>query len=120
MIDYNNRNDRARRNSYTNSSHIHKKKNKAKSFGSQEIKLDDIVFAPEGYEAPFFTLYFISIPYIVGAIFLFLFVAQADFDSFMMLNMTSFFIVWAIGYEIVGTIALLWIFILFLMYDDTN
>jgi hypothetical protein len=94
-----------------------RKKRRPKSFGSQEVDVKEIVWAPEGYEGFFVFLYFISVPYIVGAIFLFFVVAGADYDSFMKLNTAAFFIVWAIGYEIVASIALLIIFWMFLRFD---
>ena len=91
-----------------------------KSFGSQKVEVNDFVWAPVGYEGLFLFIYFISVPYLVGAIFLFLAVAGADVESFLKLNTSAFFIVWAIGYEIVATISLIWIFVLFLKYDDDN
>lgn len=91
---------------------------KKTSFTSKKIKLENIVLAPEGYEGIFFSIYFLIIPYLVGAIFLFLFIAGADFSSFMLLNMSSLFIVWAIGYEIVAVISLLIIFTMYLRHDD--
>jgi len=95
-----------------------KKKKRNRSFTSKEVDVKDIVWAPEGYEGAFVFLYIITIPYIAGAIFLFFAVAQADYDSFMKLNTSAFFIVWAIGYEIVATISLIWIFLLFLKHED--
>lgn len=95
-----------------------KQKRKNKSFGAKEVEVKDFVWAPEGYEGIFAFIYLISIPYIFGAIFLFIWVAQADFDSFMKLNTSAFFIVWAIGYEIVATLALVIIFVMFLKHDE--
>ncbi len=92
---------------------------KDKSFGSKEINVKNIVWAPEGYEGFFLFLYFVTIPYIVGAIFLFFAVAGGEYDSFMKLNTAAFFIVWAIGYEIVATLLLLIIFVMFLKHDDS-
>ncbi|QFR50462.1 hypothetical protein FJR48_07685 [Sulfurimonas lithotrophica] len=97
-----------------------RKRRKKKSFASKEIEINEMVWAPEGYEGIFLFIYILTIPYITGAIFLFFAVAQADFDSFIKLNMTAFFIVWAIGYEIVATILLVSIFIMFLKYDDSK
>ncbi len=96
-----------------------KKKKKKSSFASKKVEVKELVWAPEGYEGTFIFLYFVSVPYITGAIFLFLGIAQADYSSFMKLNTTAFFIVWAIGYEIVATVSLIYIFILFLKHDDS-
>lgn len=87
------------------------------SFGSQKVDFKDYVFAPEGYEGIFYTLYFLMIPYMVGAVFLFLFVAGADYNNFMLLEISAFFIVWMMGYEIVATLLLIAIFISFLRYE---
>lgn len=95
-----------------------KKKKPKSSFANQEIKPSEIVFVIEGLEAYFYTFYFLSLPYITGVLFLFIAIAGGDFNSLVSLDLASFFIVWAIGYEIVATISLIWIFILFLKYDD--
>ncbi len=93
-------------------------KKKNKSFANQEVKPSDIVFVIDGFEAYFYTFYFISVPYMTGVLFLFLAIAGGDFGSLVILDLTAFFIVWAIGYEIVATVSLIWIFVLFLKYDD--
>ncbi|MGE4397095.1 MAG: hypothetical protein AB7D34_06580 [Sulfurimonas sp.] len=89
------------------------------SFASQKVDFSDHVFVIEGYEGIFYTIYFLSIPYLTGAIFLFFFVAGGSYDNFMLLEMNAFFIVWLIGYEIVATLILIAIFISFLKYDRT-
>lgn len=89
------------------------------SFASQKVDFSDHLFVVEGYEGIFYTLYFLSIPYITGAIFLFFFIAGGSYDNFMLLEMNAFFIVWLIGYEIVATLILIAIFISFLKYDRT-
>lgn len=87
------------------------------SFSSQEVDLSDYFFIADGYEGFFYTLYLIAIPYIVGAVFLFLFVAKGDFSNFMLLDINAFFVVWLIGYEVVATFILIAIFMSFLRYD---
>lgn len=94
-----------------------KEKSAPESFASQNVDLKDYVFAPDGYEGIFYTLYFLMIPYIVGAVFLFFFVAGADYDNFMLLEISAFFIVWMMGYEIVATLLLISIFFSFLRYE---
>ncbi len=88
------------------------------SFGSQKIDFSDFLVAPEGYESVVYPIYFLLIPYITGAVVLFLFVAGASFDNFKLLEFDSFLVVWMIGYEIVATLLLIAIFISFLQYDD--
>ena len=97
-----------------------RKKNSKKktSFSSQTINLKDYLFIPEGMEFFFYTFYLMVVPYITGAIFLFFAVAGGDFNNFMLLDLAQAFIVWAIGYEIVATISLLWIAVLFIKYDS--
>ncbi len=87
------------------------------SFSSKEIDLSDYFFTIDGYEGFFYTLYFITIPYISGAVFLFLFIAKVDFSNFMLLDINAFFVVWLIGYEVIATFILIAIFISFLRYD---
>lgn len=94
-----------------------KEKNAPLSFSSQKVDFKDYVFAPDGYEGIFYTLYFLMIPYIVGTVFLFFFVAGADYDNFMLLEISAFFIVWMMGYEIVATLLLISIFFSFLRYE---
>ncbi len=79
-------------------------------FGSQPIDFSKFIFMPEGYEKFFIALYLLLIPYLTGLIFLFFFVARTNIVNFTTLDFSTFLIVWAIGYEIVGTIILLLIF----------
>jgi len=93
----------------------------SKSFGSQDVDLSTVMFAPEGWESIFYTVYFFTIPYVVGAVFLFLFIAGATFENFMLLEMSSFFIVWAIGYEVIAALSLTYIAYLYMTYlSDDN
>ncbi|MDH4943681.1 hypothetical protein [Sulfurimonas sp. C5] len=96
-----------------------KKKNKL-SFGQQKVDFKDYVYAPDNYEFIAYIVYFVAVPYIAGAFFLFLFIAGGDFDNFMLLNLNSFIIVWLIGYEIVAAFLLFWIFIMFLQYEKED
>ena len=83
---------------------------KPKSYGQKEVDLTAIFPVPEGYEKLFLTLYFITIPYVVGLLFLFIFVAKGNVASFIQLDIAMFVAVWGIGYEIVAAIALIVIF----------
>jgi len=99
------------------SHHKHAKKKK-QSFGSQEVNFRDFLYIPEQWAGAFYALYGVGVPYIVGAVFLFLFVAGGSYENFKLLNMNAFIIVWLIGYEIVAVFSLIWILILYLQYDS--
>jgi hypothetical protein len=95
---------------------INQQRKKRDSFSSQEIDINKYVLSPEGWENVALTLYIILIPYIVGVLFLFVFIAQVAFDKFLLLDMGSIFIVWAIGYEVIAVTLLFIIFLAFLSY----
>ena len=88
------------------------------SFASKKVDIKDFFPAPEGWEFFAYSLYAIAIPYVLGAVFLFFAVAGASFSNFMLLNMSTFIVVWLIGYEIFAVIMLIWILKLYLEYDD--
>ncbi len=90
---------------------------KRANFSTQKVDFKDYLFVPDNWEFVAYTLYFVGIPYIVGAFFLFLFVAGGSWDNFQLLNLNAFPIVWLIGYEIVAICLLIWIMILYLTYD---
>jgi hypothetical protein len=94
-----------------------KRKHKARDFGAQKVDFKDHLYIPENWEFAAYTFYIVAVPYIVGAIFLFLTVARANFENFKLLNTSAFPIVWAIGYEIVAVVSLIWIMGLYLQYD---
>lgn len=109
------REDRTRENS-----HIKSTRSEPESFANKKVDFSDYLPVIEGYEGIFYTLYFISIPYISGAIFLFFFVAGGRFEYFMLLDFNSFLIVWMIGYEIVASLLLITIFISFFKHDNKH
>ncbi len=86
------------------------------SFGSQEVNVTDYIISPEGWEGVMFTFYFLAIPYITGIVFLFFFVARSDLDNFLILDISAFFVVWAIGYEIVASLILLMLFVSYIKW----
>jgi hypothetical protein len=96
------------------------KKKKSTSFAKKEVDFKDYLYVPDGLEPLIYTIYFVFIPYVFGAIFLFFTIAGADFDNFKLLNMSAFFIVWAIGYEIVATLLLISILVMFLKHDEDS
>jgi hypothetical protein len=81
------------------------------SFSKQEVHLNDTpLFFPEGFEKIFLAIYFISLPYILGLLFLFFYIAESKFEVFLAVNQDSpFLMTWAIGYEILATLIILWI-----------
>lgn len=95
---------------------INQERKKRESFGSQEIDINKYVLSPEGWENVVLVLYLILIPYIVGVLFLFVFIAEVAFDKFLLLDMGSVFIIWAIGYEVIAITLLFLIFISFISY----
>jgi len=90
---------------------------KRESFGSQKIDFKDYLFLPDEWEGVAYTLYIVGVPYLVGAVFLFLFIAGGSWENFQLLNLNAFPVVWLIGYEIVAICLLIWIMILYLTYD---
>ena len=87
-----------------------------KDFTSKKIDLSDYLIVIRDYEGLFYTLYFILIPYIVGLIFLFFYVAEGAYSNFNLLDLTSFLIIWGIGYEVTGILILCAIFLSYLKF----
>ena len=92
------------------------RKKKKDSFGSEPVNVNKYIISPDGMEGLVISIYVLLIPYLVGAIVLFLFVAGSDIDRFLILDLTTFFIVWAIGYEVVAVFLLSAIFYSYLKY----
>jgi hypothetical protein len=88
-----------------------KRRVQEEDFLNQEVDYRNFVFAPEGYEGLMLFLYLLTIPYLVGLSFLFLFIARASYESFLTFNLSSFFIIWAIGYEVSAVLLLIIIFL---------
>jgi ABC-type lipoprotein release transport system permease subunit len=95
---------------------INKERKNRDSFASQEININDYILSPEGWENIILTLYIMLIPYIVGVLFLFVFIAEVAFDKFLLLDISSIFIIWAIGYEVIAVTLLFLIFSSFVLY----
>ena len=92
------------------------RKVKKESFGSQKVDINDYILSPEGWENVMFFIYFVSIPYLIGALFLFIFIAHGSVTNFFVLDISAFFVVWAIGYEVIAALLLAAIFISYLNY----
>ena len=86
-------------------------RNKSSNFSQQEVDLENTpLFFPEGFEKLFIAIYFVSLPYIAGLLFLFFYVADGKSELFLSLNEeSSFLLTWTIGYEIIAAIILLYI-----------
>lgn len=85
-------------------------------FFNQAVDYRAYIFSPEGYEGIMLALYLALIPYMAGLAFLFSFIAEGQIEYFIEFNLTSFFIIWAIGYEVCAGLALAGIFIAWLKY----
>lgn len=77
------------------------------AFLNREFDYRNYIFAVEGYEGVMLFLYILIIPYLVALAFLFLFIAKAHYQLFLEFNLASYFIIWAIGYEICAVSALI-------------
>ncbi len=100
--------------SETSTIHSSKEKpiqNKNTNFSQKEVELSQTpLFFPEGFEKIFLVIYMISLPYIIGLLFLFFVVAESNVERFLAVNQESaFFLTWAIGYEILAVLIILWI-----------
>jgi len=78
----------------------------------QEVELNKtpFLFFPPGKEFLFLGIYFATLPYITGLLFLFFYVSEGKASTFGAVSTDSnFFLVWTIGYEILAVLAVLWI-----------
>lgn len=89
------------------------------AFLHREFDYRDYIFAPEGYEGIMLFLYIMIIPYLVALVFLFLFIAKSSYELFLSFELTSFLIIWAIGYEICAVLAII-IFFYAWFSDDSS
>lgn len=82
-----------------------------KNFSQKEVDLAQTpLFFPEGFEKIFLALYFVTLPYIAGLFFLFFYIAEGKLKMFVSLYKdSSFILTWAIGYEIIAALILLWV-----------
>ena len=82
-----------------------------KKFSQKNVDLAETpLFFPEGFEKIFLAIYFVTLPYIAGLLFLFFYIAEGKPEVFSSLYDDSYFILtWAIGYEIIATLILLWV-----------
>jgi len=97
-------------------SRMKKVRQKKEPFGSQTIDINNYIVSPTGLEGMMFSLYFLLIPYLVGVLFLFLFIAQVAFEKLILLDLSSLFVVWMIGYEVLAVSLLTIIFFSYIKY----
>lgn len=90
---------------------INSRRQQEDDFFNKSLDYRDFVFSPEGYEGIVFGLYLLLLPYLAGLLFLYLFVARANYEYFLVFNLASFAIIWAIGYEVCAVLIIAGIFL---------
>jgi hypothetical protein len=93
------------------------------SFAQQEVDLQKtpFLFFPPGKEILFLGIYFVTLPYIVGLIFIFFYISNGNAALFGNVSTDSnFFLVWIIGYEILAAFILLMIVKSAIMFTIRN
>lgn len=83
------------------------RKQREEDFFNKTFDYRNFIFAPEGFEAIMFGIYIILLPYLAGMSFLYLFVAEGSFEYFIEFELTSFLIIWSIGYEVIAGLIML-------------
>ena len=97
-------------------------RNENDKFSQQNVTFDDTpLFFPPGMEKLFLLIYFVTLPYITGLLFLFFYVGEGKTELFLSLNEeSSFILTWAIGYEIIAAFVLLYIIKMAISFSITN
>ena len=93
---------------------------KRESFGSRDIDVYDYIVSPAGLEGLMLSLYFLLVPYLTGALFLFVAIAHVRFEKFLQLDLASLFVIWAIGYEVIALFILVMIFFSYIKFLKNN
>ncbi len=103
-----------------------KKRNvRANSFAQQEVDFQKtpFLFFPPGKEMLFLGIYFITLPYIVGLIFIFFYISDGNpalFGSITVTTDANPFLTWIIGYELLAAFILLMITKSAIMFSIRN
>lgn len=86
------------------------------SFTQQKIELEQApFFFPPGYENIFLSIYFLTLPYVLGLLFLFFYIAKANGELFLSISeKSSYLFTWAIGYEVFAVMFFIFIIKLFI------
>lgn len=97
-------------------------RNRSSKFSKQEVDMTQTpLFFPEGYETIFMAIYFITLPYLAGTLFQYFYIADAKIEIFLAVYEKSMFmLIWAIGYEIIAAIILLYIIKLAFSFRSTK
>ena len=97
-------------------------RNSNDKFSQQNITFNDTpLFFPAGMEKLFLLIYFVTLPYIAGLMFLFFYVGEGKAELFLSLNEeSSFILTWAIGYEIIAGLLILYIIKMAISFSITN
>lgn len=77
------------------------------TFFSQNVRMSKYMFLPDGWEPVVLFFYLGLLPYATGLLFIYLFIAEGDFDSFLQLDLFTIIPVWSIGYETLAALLLL-------------
>jgi len=108
----------------TNVRHLSKSNNEKPptKFTKKNVELAQTpLFFPEGFEKLFLAMYFVTLPYIAGILFLFFYVSGGSLEAFSSFNKNQAFILtWAIGYEIIASLVLLWIFKMAMIFANES
>lgn len=76
------------------------RRQRQEGFFDKSFDYRNYIYSPEGYEGIMLAFYLMTLPYLLGLVCLFLFVADASYEYFLQFELASFFIIWAIGYEV--------------------
>lgn len=97
-------------------------RNKSSKFSEQNVDLAKTpLFFPAGFEKVFLGIYFISLPYITGLLFQFFYIANGKVELYLSLSEnSSFLFAWAIGYEILATLLILYIIKMAISFSKVN
>lgn len=82
---------------------------KEEDYFNKSFNYRNFIFAPEGFEEVMVGIYILLLPYLMGLLFLYLFIAEGNFEFFVEFNLVSFFVIWAIGYEVIAGLIMLFI-----------
>lgn len=96
------------------------RRHQEEDFFNQSLDYRDFLMVPTGYEGIAISLYILIVPYIAGLSFLYLFIARASYEYFLAFNLTSFAVIWAIGYEVCAVAILVGIFLAWIKHINTR
>jgi len=80
--------------------------NKGESFLGQRVMLHNYFNLPEGLQNIIGLILFMFLPYTMGILFIFFIVAQASIETYKKIDMSSFLLLWTIGYEVMAFLLL--------------